>query len=327
MSQSAAAPVLDAPGEAEATIAVGGAGGAGKAPKIKIAKEFYAADDAYGWRATAMHLLPIPVLLGLAGYWASLGYAAFVPLLLVPLGVYAYKLTIVLHECSHYSLFRTRKYNKLVGTVAGWFLGSDFAAFTKLHWLHHSVYGEPADPQGSDYLGLRDAPRGRIAWHLLRPLFGYNLKKLFSFNPAAGDAAAPAENKRWRHLVGVLTTQVVLAAIATWGGRYPLLVLLFPASAATVGLFLSQIRGFCEHIPAPDENSEAFVRTHLPNAFDRVFFYGLNFNYHVEHHLFPSVPCRNLPRLYREYGHSFHGPATVSPTILGTIRSRLAQCP
>jgi fatty acid desaturase len=263
--------------------------------------------------------------------WRWGGPAAALPLIL-PIGVLAYKLTIVLHDCAHMTLFRTRRYNRLVGRFVGFVLGTDFAQFQAQHFLHHRAFGQAIDPQGRDYLGLQHASRREVAWHLLRPLIGYNLFKLLAFQPPqAGDEAERRRrtpvSRRLGFLAGTAAVQGGIVLLATQGGAVWWNALLYPVAAATVALFLSQLRGFCEHVtPVPAED-EAFVRTHAPNLLDRLLFYGLNFNYHVEHHLYPAVPSCRLPALYQTYGERFHNRQTLSSGIVATLRSRLAQCP
>ena len=204
-------------------------------------------------------------------------------------------------------------------------LFSDFAVFRKLHWQHHVEYGGDNDPQGRDYLHMRDAGRAQLFWHLIRPLVGYNVFKIGTFK-----ADMPAQKRDMRatfkklFMLGLVHGPLVL--LVTGFGQVLWLLPLYPLSAITVGLFLSQIRGFCEHIAAPDTPSEAFVRTHLPNWFDRIFFYTLNFNYHVEHHLYPNAPSVHLPQVHDFLkAEGVQSEKTISPSMFSTITKRFKQ--
>lgn len=305
--------------------------GTGGAP-VKLDRAWYLASDAYGAGQTLLHLGPLLVLLALATPLWHWGGPLAAAALLIPVGVLTYKLTIVLHDCAHISLFRTRRYNRLVGRLVGAFLGSDFRQFQAQHFLHHRAFGETIDPQGRDYLGLQTASRGQVLWHLLRPLFGYNLFKLAAFQPTEapaqhGSRRSAAPRGRLGFIASTLTVQTMILLIATQGGTIWWNALLYPVAAATVALFLSQLRGFCEHVTPVPHADESFVRTHQPRLLDRLLVYGLNFNYHVEHHLYPAVPSCQLPKLYEVYGDRLHSRHTLSPSILATVRSRLAQCP
>lgn len=120
-------------------------------------------------------------------------------------------------------------------------------------------------------------------------------------------------------------THLFIVILVTQGGQYWWLFTFLPSAALTVGLFCSQTRGFAEHIANPDGHSEAFVRTHLPNWFDQTIFYTLNFNYHVEHHLYPSVASYHLPELHKLLRNEVHIEETLSSSIYSTIARRVSK--
>ena len=104
------------------------------------------------------------------------------------------------------------------------------------------------------------------------------------------------------------------------------MVLAYPVTAATFGLFFSRVRAFCEHVRLDWHDGECSVRSHLPNPIDRLFFYTLNMNLHVEHHLFPQVPACHLPRVRGQLEDAgYLRPAMTSRFILGTIAGVLAD--
>lgn len=229
-----------------------------------------------------------------------------------------------MHDACHYSLFGDRSANVRIGSFAGWFIGTSFKSFGRLHWRHHARFGEDDDPQGDDYLHLDGASPLIVGWHLTRPLFGYNLFKLRQFSHSSEsppDRPSTTWRERMTFLAGMGLVQLSLAATASGLFAEPWLVLLYPFSAATFALFFSQTRGFAEHVPDPGETPVQHARTHLPNWFDRLFFYTLNFNYHIEHHRYPSVPSCHLPRVHEvmrrspDYGES-------ATSIVGTIMHR-----
>src|SRR5580658_6694789 len=126
--------------------------------------------NAHGWRATARICGGLAALVVLSPV-VALEISPWALLLVAPvLGARIYKTTILLHDCVHGSLFATRQANRLVGRLAAALSGIEFKTFARLHASHHRRYGEPGDPQGMDYLGLEQASRGRLLWHLLNPL-------------------------------------------------------------------------------------------------------------------------------------------------------------
>ena len=286
-------------------------------------------NEAYAWRHVIYILGSVYALLFISYLICAKTEHPWIVALFVPfLGAQIYKITIIMHDCCHYTLFRRRAVNARVGTICGWFVGADFKNFSRLHWKHHARYGEKDDPQGADYLYLEGASRWHILWHIVRPIFGYNLFKLFQFGKAAADHPTQQPHSKkssWANalsfLAGVGAIQISLAATATGLFEIWWLVLLYPVSAGTFALFFSQTRGFAEHVADPGQSPIHHARTHVPNLFDRLFFYTLNFNYHIEHHQHPSIPSCHLPRIHQEMrARADYG--EVSNGILQTVMRR-----
>lgn len=250
--------------------------------------------ELYGWRAVLRNVIPFFALLAAAPLLHGASRSA--PWLLAPvIGLFVYRITIVMHDCIHRSLFRGVPLNQRIGMLLGAVTGVDFASFSRQHLLHHRLYGQPGDPQGFHYLGLKNATQAQFAWHLLRPLLGWNLRYALAesiLRPRNLAAAA-----RSGEFLPAAAIQLAILAVVTGGGAHPWLAVLPFASAATFGLFFSQLRGIAEH--AADGGAEAgSVRSHAPHWLDRVLLYDLNFNYHKEHHLYPQHSSRDLAALH-----------------------------
>jgi fatty acid desaturase len=279
--------------------------------------------DAYGWRATARICGGLAALVVLSPVIA-VDVSPWALFLVAPcLGARIYKTTILLHDCAHGSLFATRRANRLVGRFAASLSGIEFKTFARLHTAHHRRYGRPGDPQGMDYLGLEQASRGRLLWHLLNPLTGYGLVKLDGLR--ANGALGRGD---WRHhLIWLAVVQGMIAVVITAGGRLWWMLPFYPACAATFGLFCSRVRGFCEHAAPPGVAAAGFVRSHARHPIEALFFYDLNFNHHVEHHLHPTVPSRDLPALQAALRGRGDARLVISPSLTRTVLERLGAAP
>jgi fatty acid desaturase len=235
------------------------------------------------------------------------------------LGLAMYRLTMVMHDCLHGTLFASQAANRLCGIAAGAMSGIEFHAFARLHWAHHRHTGEPGDPQGSDYLSLPRF-RGGIAGHLLLPLSGYTVFKIWLVMRAL---------PRGRRSIGVLAltplivVQTCAAFIASSASAYWWLAPLPILSAATFGLF-AQLRGFAEHVAMPGQSPEGNVRSHRSRLVDRFLLHDLNFNYHREHHLYPNVPSCHLAELHHRLVAARPAEFTLAPGMFVTIWRRLA---
>jgi fatty acid desaturase len=274
--------------------------------------------NVYGWKAVLTNALPYFLLLAMAPAVAR--RRALAPWLLSPfVGLFAYRMTIVMHDCIHRTLFEDHAMNDRVGTALGAITAIDFRRFASQHRRHHRRFGEPEDPQGFHYLDLGSRTVSERLWHLLRPLVGCNLAYALPESFAAPRNLARAL-RRGETLLFV-GAQLCIAALVTGGGRHLTLALLPPVSAATFGLFLSQLRGIAEHA-SMDKEQRGFVRTHAPHWLDRWLLYDLNFNYHEEHHRYPGIPSRYLPEVHRAiHNNEGHPPASMLQTI-ATVMTR-----
>jgi fatty acid desaturase len=291
--------------------------------KLSIPKEFFETSDGWGLRAS-LRLLGVPLIhIAMLPFWASISPWLAIAAI-VPLGIAISKTTLLVHEAVHGSLFKTPGFNRIVGRLGGWWTIVDFVSFDALHRKHHAKVGDEDDPQLLDYGALENAKRTRLAWHLLRPLLGWNVRHMATLLRQRLSMPRPLLVSLGE-FCGLAIVQGAFFLLATQGGRHLWLGLIFPISAATVGLFTSQIRGFCEHVPMPGESGAMRLRSHKSNPFERPFIHYLNYNYHGEHHRYPRVPSKNLPALsawLKERGQ----PVELSPSYLDTIIARWRAC-
>ena len=262
---------------------------------LVLKPEWLEPSDSYGWRAIARNVMPLLALLGMAPVLARVN--AFAPWLLTPaIGLFLYRITVVMHDCTHHTLFVSRTINARVGVLLGALSGVDFHRFCVQHWRHHRLYGRAGDPQGFHYLDLARMTSGGLLRHLVKPLFGLRLRNLINESLLAPGNLA--RSVRTGEIVVVALVQIIVLAIVTGLGRYPILAVLPLVSGATFGLFFSQLRGIAEHGQL-DAGVEPIVRSHRSSWLDRVLLYDVNFNYHAEHHAHPQVPSCHLPSLQR----------------------------
>jgi fatty acid desaturase len=254
--------------------------------------------DRYGAYAVIRNVLPLFVLLALAPVLATRGVAAAWSL--TPLvGLFLYRVTMVMHDCMHGTLFRSSRVNDWTGLLLGAVTGIDVRRFRALHWKHHRTYGRAEDPQGFHYLGVQRLSRAQFAWHLVKPLFGSNLRYVLR------ESMLHPRNL-WRAMrrgdaILFVSVQLLMFTVVTGGGRHLSLALLPFVSAATFGLFLSQVRGLAEHGPRGAVDQAGLVRSHSARILERVLLYDLHFNYHSAHHRWPQCPSQHLPAVHERY--------------------------
>lgn len=257
--------------------------------------------SSYGWAETFKVIAIILISLYLSAFFFSVGIWLWGLVAFIFVGVGSYKATIILHDCVHFTLFSRPSTNVFVGRTAAGLLGSDFYAFRSEHLGHHRNCGTPKDNSEGNFKKIQHAGVGTFLFFVFKPLFGitYLLDIVGGyFNPSevGGDRDRPKIK-----LVFILFSHLIIAFTATLGLSYWPGIFIFPAAAATFGLFLSRLRGICEHLSTTAwRSSECFIRTHKRNFFDSIFFYCCGMNFHREHHLYPGVPSCNLPALHKQ---------------------------
>lgn len=252
------------------------------------------------------------------------GWRCWAPFVALPLiGLAYYRLTLVMHDCIHGTLLRRTQANRGLGIFLGALSGIEFRAFSRLHWQHHRIVGQPDDPQGADYLVGWSATPMALVVHLVRPLTGGTLFKLGQVFHALERSDPRHSAPRMAALALVVGAQLGVATTVSDGWRLWWLAPLPIVSAATFGLFFAQLRGFAEHVAMPVVEPEGFVRSHRATMFGGIFLYDLNFNFHREHHLFPAVPSCRLPELHRRLAAVGEADDPV-PGMLETVRQRMA---
>jgi fatty acid desaturase len=241
----------------------------------------------------------------------------YAPWLLTPLlGLLIYRISVVMHDCVHLTLFNNRHLNSRIGLLLGAMTGIDFQAFSRQHWLHHRIFGKPDDPQGFHYAGLNAMTPAGLNWHLVKPVFGLNLLDTFH-------ESILAPRNLWRiirsgEVFVVAAVQAVILVIVSGGGRHPVLAVVPLVSAATFGLFFSQLRGIAEHGAVGSTAEPDVVRSHAPHWLDRILLHDVNFNFHREHHIYPQCPSCNLPAVHRAFAADS---GELGASMFGTLRS------
>ena len=165
------------------------------------------------------------------GGWLSIGLA------FVVISSRQSALLAIGHECWHYSMFRPRRLNNVVGTVlSGWTVGSSFLAGRRRHMAHHGQLGQHDDPD-FEYHSCEGKATGREARrYFLSLVLGGQLSYMLFLR--GGDRTSPQTDGQSRlaslkkvlpDLAGIAGAQLVLLAtlwllVGWWA--YPVLWLL-----------------------------------------------------------------------------------------------------
>ena len=229
-------------------------------------------------------------------WWSPLVYALAVMVIGGRLmGVFS----IGMHDGAHRLLARDRRRNdRLARLLSAPALIVDLLEYREQHFAHHRHVNTAADPDLAEYQRWYAAPPWRRAWRLIAALLG--LRVVLALVGVVRTGA-------WPHRVlAVAIPAVLIAGVALAVAPLRLVALYWVVPLTTWMMFVNLLRAVAEHYPPgtaarPHDRPAVFLTRDVQSTwFDAAFVVTRNVNYHLTHHLFPSVPFFRLPALHRE---------------------------
>ncbi|MHB8658039.1 MAG: fatty acid desaturase [Solirubrobacteraceae bacterium] len=236
-------------------------------------------------------------------------------LLTVPAAGFLVRTFVVFHDCTHGSLFPSKRANRSVGRVLGLFVLAPFGRWRHDHAVHHGSSGD-LDRRGvGDVLTLTVAEyrsrswKGRLAYRLIRsPLVMFGLGPIFAMIIGPRIATRAQRPRLRRSVIGTDLTLLAVAGGLGWLiGWERLLLVWAPAAmlAGSAGIWLFYVQHQFEDAywkRAEDWSyTDAALRgssyLRLPPILQ--FFTG-NIGLHHVHHLNARIPNYNLQRAHDE---------------------------
>jgi fatty acid desaturase len=263
--------------------------------------------------ALAEDVLVLVLAIGAGLYWWP--NPLVLALAVIIIGTRQHALFIITHDAAHYLLYEQRWLNDFVGRACATPSGLSMCSYRVIHRMHHNnLYGE-LDPDTALHGGY---PRGRLylAKKLLKDLTGQTAWKTYAYFLFAAPALNTATNKSLRPLDdtserlrvdarrdrnAVIVFHLVALAAAVWSGYLVQYLVLWMLPLMTVVQAILRLRAIAEHGATTDFSSPlTAARTNLGPAWLRWLLFPHHVNFHIEHHLYASVPMYNLPRLHEE---------------------------
>jgi beta-carotene hydroxylase len=266
---------------------------------------------------------------GLLGAWLAQSPLPFaLRLVLVPLCVIAaaqgaHLLGFAGHEGIHVMLHPNKWTSTLLGAFASAATSFPALGYGVAHWNHHRYTNQASDPDAAIY------PQFRTFWRRFFFARGAgsrahmrNLLLMARGRPLPLGYRLPFTLEEQRTLA-----RINLAFLAFWFGLYVVVAYYAPSTALfAIGLPLlaviplSGLRGYIEHAGTGlgmFRDSRSFT-----HPLYTVLFFGNN--YHLEHHIYPGVPCYHLPQVHRMLvagGYFARWGSAVDATIVGPLRA------
>ena len=225
---------------------------------------------------------------------------------------------IIMHDCSHHSVFSTKKLNDFFGNWFGAYpIFHDLKKYRPYHHRHHVFTGLDEDPDVPLTVGyptskislLRKFLRDLFFVTGLKGLFGVILMQLgyyeYELNGKVhlknNDNKIALEKIKFamNGLAGPLAANGILFLLCYLVGA-PKLYLLWIGALLTTYNFCLRVRSMAEHSMVDDkQNPQKNTRTIYANFLERMLFAPHFVNYHAEHHLCMGVPPYHLPAFHQ----------------------------
>jgi fatty acid desaturase len=216
--------------------------------------------------------------------------------MLIPQGILmAFNFTM-LHETIHATPFKTEALNKTVGRITSFIMVIPMIWFRYFHLAHHRFTNDPEnDPELNT---PKPETIRQYIWHISGlPIWRSNIGKLIKNATRNNhDPYVPAKAKVRIRLEARIMLALYVGVIGFIMAGYTW-VLWCWALPAIMGqpflrLYLLAEHGRCPMVANMFENT----RTTFTNRIVR--FLAWNMPYHIEHHVYPTVPFHKLPMLH-----------------------------
>jgi fatty acid desaturase len=253
-------------------------------------------------RPAVSRLIGLAILLGFTGFCVSQAMeTAWIWLAMFFHGIVIVHLFSLQHECVHYTVFRTRWLNDVVGSLCGWIIVVPNRFFRYEHCNHHTYTNlKSKDPE------LIELPRSLWQYIFYLSSWPYWKGKILELVRHVGGRISDVEaafvpREEWATII--LEARImslgylVIVGMCTYSGWWaPLWYWWLPL---LLGEPVMRAIRVTEHVGRPNvDDLRANTRTCLVSAPLR--FLCWNMNFHAEHHYASSVPFHALPELHRK---------------------------
>lgn len=261
--------------------------------------------SGFAWFASAVILTSVGLYFATQRNW-SLWFAGE----LILAGAFV-QWFVLLHECGHRMLFRTRQLNTLAGHVAGFFALIPFEAWKRVHERHHKWTGwQDVDPTTAALVPRRLAAVERIVintcWRFWVPLFAtlYRLTNFWHVLRLRRMFPIPEVQRRVMLNLALLALSYLLIIVMVGPGALMRTI----GAALFLGFVMGEVLLLSQHTHVPMKLShgeavdpitpiaqQPFTRSlRLPGWVSLLL---LHFDAHELHHMYPFVPGYLLMRI------------------------------
>ena len=245
---------------------------------------------------------------------------------------------IIFHDCCHYSFFKNRKANRILGTITGILTLHPFDQWAHDHSVHHATSSN-LDKRGTGDIWVltvkeyeEASTKTKIMYRLYRnPFVMFIIGPIYVFGIANRFNRKGAKRKERMNTYVTNLGIVVLAALLCWAiGWQNFLLVQVPIFmiSGTLGIWLFYIQHTFEDSYFEEDEHWEYVKA----AVEGSSFYKLpkvmqwltgNIGFHHVHHLSPRVPNYKLEEVHNNTEPLQNVPTITLATSLKSLKFRL----
>jgi omega-6 fatty acid desaturase (delta-12 desaturase) len=248
------------------------------------------------------------------------------------------RIFIIFHDCGHGSFFKSRRANRIIGTILGSLVFTPYDRWHQTHAIHHATVGNLDSRGDGDVWTLtvdeyKQLPKSKkLVYRIYRNpfvLFGIGPVLLFTVAFRFTRKKMNKKERRSIYLANLMMAVYVSGLVLLLGWKAFLMIQLPVIYLATTGgVWLFYVQHQYEGVIWARKDEWDYRKMALEGSsylkFPKILqWFSGNIGFHHIHHLSPMIPNYNLERCHRENA-MFNSikPVTFIPSIK-TLKLRL----
>lgn len=229
-----------------------------------------------------------------------------------------HSLFLLVHEGTHNRLLKRPLWNDLFSNFLCAFpIFIDTDTYRSNHLSHHHNLNTDKDPDWARKKDISEWQFPKQSSQAIKEykkyIFGFGIYEMFmTCRFLSGLTRFHRQKRSNKDVLIQLSYYSVLAFILVSLNLYQQFLLFWIIPGMTILPLIMRLRSVSEHIGLPHQHELNETRNVLCSPLEKYFIAPFNGSYHLDHHLFPSVPFYNLPKLHTflsiidEYRESAH---------------------
>ncbi len=246
--------------------------------------------------------------------WACVGLSMYVAVVssnviiiliaMVLIGSRQQALLVLMHEAAHGNLFKNKFLNKWCSQVfCAYPVLGDMKLYQNYHAKHHAWTQTEKDP---DLLLTKHYPVSLTSMlrKFARDISGVTgvrqiRDRLVDLLDNPDVSTVDKVNNLWRNIGGGVSINFMCFCVFLVSGLGWAYFWLWLVPLLTWHQVVLRVRNIAEHALLTENSKNVFrqARTTIASGLERILIAPYWVNYHLEHHLFPTAPCYNLPQV------------------------------